>query len=168
MRSVKRCSRKAYSKTSQFMLFIGGISLCICTLQLMFNSKQAGVELFSVQKLHGKAPMKYLSAHRTGLQYQGIRKACLCDLFNCEDHFLFISLSAVQIIRHFIYFYSGILILNYYYHLFYILSGNCLLLEYNSIRYNLIFSEGILAKSSTAAVCQLLFGEVQGALQQRQ
>ena len=66
------------------------------------------------------------------------------------------------------YFYSCILILKYYYHLFYILSGNCLLLEYNSIRYNLIFSEGILAKPSTAAVCQLLFGEVQGALQQRQ
>ena len=51
-------------------------------------------------------------------------------------------------------------VLKYCYHLFYILSGNCLLLEYNSIQHNLIFSEGILAKPSTAAFCQLLFGEV--------
>ena len=70
--------------------------------------------------------------------------------------------------RHVIYFYSGILISKYYYDLFYILSGNCPLLEYNSIQHNLIFSVGILVKPSTAAVCQLLFGEVQGALQQRQ
>ena len=144
-----------------------GVFLSVpCSWCLTLNRQ--GLSYFQYKSSMVKLPWSNLSAHSTGLQYHWIRKACHCDLFNCEDHFHFISLSAVQIMRYFIYFYSGILILKYYYHLFYILSGNCLLLEYNSIRYNLVFSEGILAKPSTAAVCQLLFGEVQGALQQRQ